>query len=219
MAPLGAAAPVVTATMTAHQRAAVWVPAFACGMLYTAFFLGLAWATLNPKLWASVKSRMLPRGRQHRGGGGGTAGAGSGGGGPIPGWAEDCKRGAVTVGGAAGAGSEASSDATTAAASAGADGRSAAGRRHKRIPRPVVLSWDCLGCAYNSSEGLKPVLQVGLGPSSGRRQGARAPLGSCKTEKLRHAGARPPRRQKAPPSAAGAAAAPSASRPCPPPHS
>jgi ABC-type multidrug transport system ATPase subunit len=172
-APLGAApAPTPSAMLGVGARVAIWAPAFAAGVLYSLFFLGLAWATLNPKCWADLKARILLR--RGRGRGAGRA----------PG-------GCCAASGADGR-SEAGSDGTASSAG-GACGQPQG--RLRPVARPVVLTWEGLGCAYASAEGLKPVLQVGPARSAGAAVGwhrGQGPLRSPRGPGLAPAFARHP---------------------------
>jgi ABC-type lipoprotein export system ATPase subunit len=131
--------PAITHIPSAAQRVVIWAPCVAFAFAYALFFLALAFSTWNPKAWSDARAFVL---------GCLSLGCRDGGAG-----------GKGTAGGAAG--SPAGSVGERLAGAAG--GKGAAARDSARLlqaAKPVVLTWEDLGCAYNSPSGLQPVLQV-----------------------------------------------------------
>jgi ABC-type multidrug transport system fused ATPase/permease subunit len=116
--------------LSVTQRAAIWVPFLAFALLYTLFFICTGLATWNPKLWNEAKSRLLACGRRRK------------------------------RGGAAAAAATPKSPAAEGDAQAPAAGRPRSAPAAPRAARPAVLTWQGLGCEYNTHEGVKAVLQV-----------------------------------------------------------
>ncbi|KAI8475784.1 MAG: hypothetical protein J3K34DRAFT_517194 [Monoraphidium minutum] len=151
------------ALMPVDARVAIWVPCIAFAVLYSLFFVFTGLTTLNPKLWADAKAAILSCGksRRRKGAGGAIANASAG----------------ASTGGA-GAG-----DKSGTAAPPSERGRSGGGGAAlARAVAPVVLTWEGLGCEYNTREGPLTVLQDVSGEARPREMVAlMGPSGSGKS--------------------------------------
>lgn len=141
-----------------HERTVIWVPAVAFALAYSLFFICSALTTLNPKAWSDAKALLFSRWKAKRG-----LKAGQ-----LPdACAPPSAAGAAAGNGGGGGSAESTSDQTLCLA---------------QVAAPVVLSWEGLGCSYNTPEGIKPVLQDVSGEAHPREMLAlMGPSGSGKS--------------------------------------